>query len=184
MVVEGCRVEIRYDVIDQSFLADEVMEILNLSERQYAASLEMQLLDCTRHLRATTYSRLIHSGWDILRFDPCFILAIDRSQATDSKAYWHGHPDTFASMLDLELEGDRIDLSSILAEELGNLTLTGLSEAGGQGSSHLTEALAASLISTLDRLAGFLSSADVAPLNLCRYLPSQSLQPSSSGYDA
>lgn len=167
MVVKGCRVAFGYEVINQSLLSDEVMEILNLSERQYAASLEMQVLGCTRHLRETTYSRLIHTGWDILRYALVSSLLSIGSKPQAARETGAAILDIFASVLDVGLDDDQIDLSEIISEEVECFAQSEHSQVHEQRSQYFTEILTAALVSALDMLTSFLSFADAAPIDLC-----------------
>lgn len=167
MIVKGCRGAFGYEVINQSLLSDEVMEILNLSERQYAASLEMELLACTRQLRETTYSRLIHSGWDILSFALVSSLLSIGSKPQAARETGAAILDVFATALDLGLDDDQIDLSAIISEQVECFAQSEHSQVHEQRSQCFTEVLTAALVSALDMLTSFLSFADAAPSDLC-----------------
>lgn len=173
-MAEGdCRVEIGYEVLSQSLLADEVMEILNLSERHYATSLEMQLLDCTRHLRQTTYSRMIHSGWDLLRFSIASSLLAMGFRSATAKQIGTDIVEALAGELDLGGDLDDVDLPFLISGEIGGCVLEDHADGEMARTAHMTGVLVTALAETLNALVLYLSVTDSCPPEVFRYHKNQ-----------
>lgn len=173
MAEADCRVEIGYEVLNQSLLADEVMEILNLSERHYATSLEMQLLDCTRHLRQTTYSRMIHSGWDLLRFSIASSLLAMGFRSAKAKQIGTKIVEALAGELDLGGDLDGVDLPFLISGEIGGCALADHADEEMARTAHMTGVLVTALAETLNALVLYLSVADSCPSEVFRYHKNQ-----------
>ena len=169
-MAEGdCRVEIGYEVLNQNLLADEVMEILNLSERHYATSLEMRLLDCTRHLRQTTYSRMIHSGWDLLRFSVASSLLTMGFRPATAKQIGTDIVEALAGELDLGGHLDGVDLRLLISGAIGGFVLADHADEEMARTTHMTGVLITALVETLNALVLYLSITDSCPPEVFRY---------------
>ncbi len=163
MIEEDRPSRVAYEVINQSLLADEVMEILNLAERQYAAYVEMQLLECSRHLRDTSYSRLIHSGWDCLRFAVASAALTLGCSPRMAKQVGTIVIDSLASLLEWVDDLKRTDLYSIVREEISELTAPECPSIESHGSEFVARRLVSSITDTIKEIVALLSMTDAAP---------------------